>query len=51
MIIVKYRDQVRLERQKYYWLSDLGTVASVEKSGIIYPVLVCLNKVNYNGFN
>jgi photosystem I subunit 4 len=49
--MVNRGSKVKILCPELYWSQQIGTVATIERSGIRYPVVIRFNNLNYSVIN
>lgn len=48
---IKRGSSVTILKKESYWYKEIGKVASIDESAVLYGVNIRFDKVNYNGVN
>jgi len=48
---VKRGTSVKILKKESYWHKEIGKIASIDESAVLYGINIRFEKVNYNGVN
>lgn len=50
-MVIKKGSNVKILKKESYWFQEIGKIASLDETDVLYGATVRFEKVNYNGVN